>query len=166
MHTYAPWMKHHEAKAGKLGFPRGYYLAWGGGRTMPGMGAASSSLLGGLYGTKLKTEARRYFGSFVGLSARGEMIPNEQSVHGTPDPVKKDQWGIPVQRFHFQWSDYEVKQIAHAQQTFADMIVAAGGKVSHPPEKDGAKAMTAGGSVKHEIGVTRMSASARGRRDE
>ena len=158
MHTYGPWVKHNEAKAGKLGFPRGYYMAWGGGRTMPGLGAATSSLLGSLYGTKLKAEARRYYGSFVGLSARGEMIPNEQSYMEL-DPEKKDQWGIPVPRFHFQWSDYEVKQIAHAQQSFADMIEAAGGKVSRPPEKDGAKAMTAGGSVKHEIGVTRMSAT-------
>jgi choline dehydrogenase-like flavoprotein len=159
MHTYGPWMKHHEAKAGKLGFPRGYYLAWGGGRTMPSLGAATNSLLGSLYGTKLKAEARRYFGSFVGLSARGEMIPNEKSYMEL-DPEKKDQWGIPVPRFHFEWSDYEIKQIAHAQQTFADMIEAAGGKVSRPPEKDGRKAMTAGGSVKHEIGVTRMSARA------
>jgi choline dehydrogenase-like flavoprotein len=85
------------------------------------------------------------------------MIPNEQSYMEL-DPEKRDQWGIPVPRFHFQWSDYEVKQIAYAQQNFADMIEAAGGKVSRPPEKDGAKAMTAGGSVKHEIGVTRMSA--------
>ena len=159
MHTYAPWMKHHDAKAGKLGFPRGYYIAWGGGRTMPGMGAATSSLLGSLYGTKLKAEARRYYGSFVGLSARGEMIPNEK-CYMELDPVKKDQWGIPVPRFHFEWSAYEIQQIAHAQQAFADMIEAAGGKVSHSPEKDGRKAMTAGGSVKHEIGVTRMSARA------
>jgi choline dehydrogenase-like flavoprotein len=159
MHTYGPWIKHHEAKAGKLGFPRGYYIAWGGGRTMPSMGAATNSLLGSLYGTKLKAEARRYYGSFVGLSARGEMIPNEKSYMEL-DPEKKDQWGIPVPRFRFEWSDYESKQIAHAQQAFADMIEAAGGKVSRPPEKDGRKAMTAGGSVKHEIGVTRMSARA------
>jgi choline dehydrogenase-like flavoprotein len=160
MHTYGPWVKHHEAKAGKLGFPRGYYLAWGGGRTMPGMGAATSSLLGNVYGKKLKEEARRYFGSFVSISCRGEMIPNEQSYMEL-DPEKKDQWGIPVPRFHFQWSDYEVKQIAYAQQNFADLIEAAGGNVSHAPEKDGRKAMTAGGSVKHEIGVTRMSAEAK-----
>ena len=87
------------------------------------------------------------------------MIPNEKSYMEL-DPERKDQWGIPVPRFHFEWSDYEVRQIAHAQQAFADMIEAAGGKVSHPPEKDGRKAMTAGGSVKHEIGVTRMSARA------
>jgi choline dehydrogenase-like flavoprotein len=160
MHTYGPWVKHHEAKAGKLGFPRGYYLAWGGGRTMPSMSAATSSLLGNVYGKKLKEEARRYFGSFVSISCRGEMIPNEQSYMEL-DPEKKDQWGIPAPRFHFQWTDYEVKQVAYAQQNFADLIEAAGGKVSRPPEKDGRKAMTAGGSVKHEIGVTRMSAEAK-----
>jgi choline dehydrogenase-like flavoprotein len=44
------------------------------------------------------------------------------------------------------------------QKTFAEMIEAAGGKTTRPPEKDGRKAMTAGGSVNHELGVTRMSA--------
>ena len=46
-HTDELW-----SEAGKLGFPRGYYMAWGGGRTMPGMGAATSSLLGSLHGTQ------------------------------------------------------------------------------------------------------------------
>ena len=35
-----------EQLAGKLGFPRGYYMAWGGGRTMPGMGTLMAACLG------------------------------------------------------------------------------------------------------------------------
>jgi choline dehydrogenase-like flavoprotein len=161
MHTYSPWSRWKEQLEGKLGFPRGYYMAWSGGRTMPGLGTVSGALAlaGDVFGTKMKAEARRYFGSFVDLHARGEMIPNEKSWLEL-DPEKKDRWGIPVLRFHFQWSDYELKQAAHMQQTFADLIEAAGGKVSHAPEKDGAKAITAGGSVNHELGVTRMSAKA------
>src|SRR4030095_1149555 len=46
------------------------------------------------------------------------------------------------------------------QKNFADMIEAAGGRPYRSPEKDGAKAITAGGSVNHELGVTRMSATA------
>ncbi len=161
MHTYAPWMRHDEARAGKLGFPRGYYMFWSGGRTMPGMGSLGGALAlaGDVFGKKLKDEARRYFGSFVNIGARGEMVPNEKSFCEL-DPEKKDKWGIPVLRFHFQWGEHELKQVAHMQKTFAEMIEAAGGKVSHPPEKDGAKAITAGGSVNHEMGVARMSARA------
>ncbi len=156
MHTYAPWMKHHEAE--KLGFPRGYYMAWSGGRTMPGLNALNG-VAANLYGAKMKAEARRYYGTFVDLHARGEMIPNAKS-YCELDPEKKDKWGIPVLRFHFEWSDHEVRQVGHMQQSFAQLIEAAGGKVSKPPEKDGRKAMTAGGSVNHEVGVTRMSARA------
>jgi choline dehydrogenase-like flavoprotein len=161
MHTYAPWMRHDEALAGKLGFPRGYYMAWSGGRTMPGLGTvgAALGLAGDVYGAKMKSEARRYYGSFVDLHARGEMIPNEKSFCEL-DPEKKDKWGIPVLRFHFQWSEHELKQAAHMQQTFAQMIEAAGGKVLGAPATDGAKAITTGGSVNHELGVTRMSARA------
>jgi choline dehydrogenase-like flavoprotein len=160
MHTYAPWTLERQRAATKLGVPRGYYMAWSGGRTMPGLGAVSGALarMGDAYGKKLKAEARRYYGSFIDIHARGEMIPNEQSFCEL-DPEKKDRWGIPVLRFHFQWGEAEIKQAAHMQQTFAEMIEAAGGIVSRPPEKDGAKAITAGGSVNHEMGVTRMSAT-------
>jgi choline dehydrogenase-like flavoprotein len=159
MHTYAPWWPYKDQLAGKLGFPRGYYMAWGGGRSMPGLGSVSSSLVGNLYGTKLKSEARRYFGTFVDFHARGEMIPNEKSWLEL-DPEKKDRWGIPSLRFHFEWSDYELKQALHMQKTFAELLEASGGVASHPPETDALKAITAGGSVNHELGTTRMSARA------
>jgi len=157
-HLYAPWWKHADQLAGKLGFARGYYMGWSGGRQMPGLGIYLPSRTS--YGKSLKEEARRYFGSIVSFHARGEMIPNEQS-RCELDPDKKDRWGIPVLRFHFQWSDHELKQVAHAQQTFAQIIEGMGGKVLGKPETDGAKAITAGGSVNHEIGTTRMSATAK-----
>jgi choline dehydrogenase-like flavoprotein len=92
----------------------------------------------------------------VDLHARGEMIPNERSFCEL-DPVKKDKWGIPVLRFHFEWTDAEIKQVEHQQKTFASLIEAAGG-IPNTPAKDARKVMTAGGSVNHELGVTRMSA--------
>ncbi|HYR56985.1 MAG TPA: GMC family oxidoreductase, partial [Chthoniobacteraceae bacterium] len=157
MHLYAPFSEAQAASAKAMGSPRGYYMAWGGGRQMPSMGTVNAGHVGELFGTKLKAEARRYYGSFVDLHARGEMIPNERSFLEL-DPDKKDRWGIPVLRFHFEWSDYEIQQVAHMQKTFAEMIEAAGGKPSSPPPKDIRKAMTTGGSVNHEIGVARMSA--------
>ncbi|OYV05720.1 MAG: GMC family oxidoreductase [Verrucomicrobiales bacterium VVV1] len=162
MHTYAPWTPDRQKAATKLGVPRGYYMAWSGGRQMPDLGSAGeiSGLVGNSYGSKYKQEARRYFGSFIDLHARGEMIPNEKSFMEI-DPQKKDRWGVPVARFNFEWSEHEIKQAAHMQKTFAEMIEGAGGIVSKAPETDGRKAMTAGGSVNHEMGVARMSATAK-----
>ncbi|MEA3208101.1 MAG: hypothetical protein QOE70_1158 [Chthoniobacter sp.] len=156
-HLYAPWWPFKDQLAGKLGFPRGYYMGWSGGKQMPGLG---TFLPNANYGKALKEDARRYFGSIVNFHARGEMIPNENS-RCELDPEKKDRWGIPVLRFHFQWTDYELKQAVHMQQTFAQIIEGMGGKVQGKVETDGAKAITAGGSVNHEIGTTRMSAVAK-----
>lgn len=159
MHLYAPFSEAQARTAKAMGAPRGYYMAWGGGRQMPNMSTATPAQIGELYGAKLKAEARRYFGTFIDLHARGEMIPNERSFMEL-DPERKDRWGIPVPRFHFEWSDHEVAQVAHMQKTFVEMIEAAGGKPHNPPPADARKVMTAGGSVNHEIGVTRMSARA------
>ena len=157
-HLYAPWWPFKDQLAGRLGFPRGYYMGWSGGRSMPGMGVHLPN--GAAYGKTMKADARRYFGSLVDFHARGEMIPNEKSFCEL-DPEKKDRWGVPVLRFHFAWSDYELKQAAHMQQTFAQIIEGMGGTVLGKVETDGAKAITAGGSVNHEIGTTRMSATAK-----
>ncbi len=158
MHLYAPMTVERQKAAAKEGSPRGYYVAWSGGRTMPSLGTVPAALAvaGNVYGKKLKDEARRYYGSFVDLHARGEMIPNEKSFCEL-DPEKKDRWGTPVLRFHFEWSDAELAQITHAQKTFAQLIESAGGIVDKAPAKDPRTAMTAGGSVNHEMGVTRMS---------
>jgi choline dehydrogenase-like flavoprotein len=157
MHLYTPWWLYREQLAGKLDFPRGYHIEIGGGREMPGMETFTGldAITGGRYGRKLKEDARRYYGSFVGFSGRGEMIPNEDS-YCEVDPDKKDAWGIPVLRFHFKWSDHEEKQAAHMQRTLADIIQAMGGKVLGKPQLDGKKAIAPGGSIIHEVGTTSM----------
>ena len=109
----------------------------------------------GSYGRALKEDARRYYGSFVSFSGRGEMIPNEQSFCEL-DPEVKDKWGIPVLRFHWQWSEHEIRQAAHMQRTFADLIVAMGGRPNHEPVADGRKAISKGGEIIHEVGGTIM----------
>ena len=124
---------------------------------MPGMGTFSDlgRLTGGAYGQKLKEDARRYYGSFVGFAGRGEMIPNENS-YCELDPEKKDAWGIPVLRFHFKWSEHEERQASHMQKTFAEIIEAMGGQSPGQPELDGKKAIDPGGSIIHEVGTTCM----------
>jgi choline dehydrogenase-like flavoprotein len=157
MHLYMPWWLYREQQAQQLDFPRGYHIELGGGRTMPTAGLFDDldQFTGGSYGTKLKEEARRYYGTFVGFAGRGEMIPNEHSYCEIA-PDKKDAFGIPVLRFHFQWSEHELKQVAHMQKTFAEIIHAMGGRVVGQAELDGSEAIDPGGSIIHEVGTTCM----------
>ncbi len=150
---YVPWWLYQDQHAGKLGFARGYHIEFNGGKRMPGFGTAAGLewLSGGSYGAKFKQDVRRYYGSFVYFDGRGEMIPNDQS-YCEIDPKVKDKWGIPVLRFHWQWSEHELKQAAHMQKTFANIIDAMGGKPRDPPQSDGAKAIAPGGSIIHEVG--------------
>jgi choline dehydrogenase-like flavoprotein len=154
---YVPWWLYQDQHAGKLKFARGYHIEFGGGKRMPGHGTASGleSLTGGSYGAKFKQDVRRYYGSFVWFDGRGEMIPNDHS-YCEIDPQLKDKWGIPVLRFHWQWSEHELGQAAHMQKTFGDIIEAMGGKTRRPVKTDGAKAIAPGGSIIHEVGGTIM----------
>jgi choline dehydrogenase-like flavoprotein len=160
-HMYTPWWLYQEQLAGKLGFARGYHIEFGGGKGMPGFGTGAGIewLTGGSYGVKFKEDVRRYYGSFVGFSGRGEMIPNENCFCEI-DPSVKDKWGIPVLRFHWKWSEHETRQAAHMQQTFADIIHAMGGRVHDKVETDGAKAIAPGGRIIHEVGGAIMGADA------
>jgi choline dehydrogenase-like flavoprotein len=152
LHVYSPWWLYKEQHAGKLDFARGYHIEMGTGRRMPSVGnmAGLSSFAGG-YGRKFKEDMRRYYGSFIGLSGRGEMIPNDDS-YCEIDPKEKDRWGIPTLRFHWNWSDHETRQAAHMQKTFAAIIEEMGGKVIGKSELDGRKAIAPGGFIIHEIG--------------
>ncbi|PZR19034.1 MAG: GMC family oxidoreductase, partial [Azospira oryzae] len=76
-------------------------------------------------------------------------------------PAVKDRWGIPVLRFHWQWSEHETRQAAHMQKTFAALVEAMGGKVQGGPELNGAKAIASGGSIIHEVGGAIMGADRR-----
>jgi choline dehydrogenase-like flavoprotein len=157
--VYVPWWLYQEQKAGKLGFARGYHIEYGGGKRMPDMGTGAKLewLTGGSYGRKFKEDVRRYYGSFVGFDGRGEMIPNDKS-YCEIDSNLKDKWGIPVLRFYWQWSDHELKQAVHMQTTFAQIIEAMGGRIRDPIETDGAKAISPGGSIIHEVGGAIMGA--------
>jgi choline dehydrogenase-like flavoprotein len=151
-HMYIPWWLYKEQLAGKLNFARGYHFEFGGGRRLPEMGTAAGLewLTGGSYGRKFKEDARRYYGSFVYFSGRGEMIPNED-CYAELDPKVKDRFGIPVLRFHWKWSPHEIGQAAHVEKTAAQIIEAMGGRYSRPPQS-GEKAIKPGGVIIHEVG--------------
>ena len=157
-HVYAPWWLYKEQSAGKLDFARGYHIEIGAQRDMPSVGYVSGLAQHAQgYGRRFKEEMRRYYGSIVGMAGRGEMIPNEQS-YCELDPAKTDKWGIPVLRFHWQWSKHETRQAAHMQKTFAQIIEAMGGRVLTKIESDGAKAIRPGGYIIHEVGGAIMGA--------
>ncbi|HEY1792255.1 MAG TPA: GMC family oxidoreductase [Opitutaceae bacterium] len=159
-HVYAPWWLYKEQLAGKLGFARGYHIEFGSGKGMPGPYTSVPDMDGRTsFGLKMKADARRYYGSYMGFSGRGEMIPNEDSFCEL-DPVVKDRWGIPVLRFHWKWSQHEIRQVAHMQRTFADWVEAMGGTNRTQPDPDGTKAIRPGGYIIHEVGGAIMGSSA------
>jgi choline dehydrogenase-like flavoprotein len=154
MHVYVPWW---ELDKKNKDFPRGYHIEVGGGFGMPGIGSFRGDCERHEgYGSALKNSIRENYGSYVGFAGRGEMIPNEHS-YCEIDPEKVDQWGIPVLRFHFRWSDHEIKMVQHMHRTFASIIEAMGGKTlgKQLPERE-ASAVSIGGEIIHEAGTIGM----------
>ena len=157
-HLYIPWWQYQEQLAGKLDFPRGYHVEFGGTRTMPGgRSPLADDLARGAYGTRYKEMARRYYGSMVGYTCRGEMIPNENSF-AELDPEVKDRWGVPVLRWHWKWSENELRMADHAAKTFGAIIEAMGGTVRARQGATGRNGIDPGGKVIHEVGGALMGA--------
>ena len=163
-HLYMPWWLDNR----KLDFPRGYHIELGGGRRMPmaGFGSGIHAYAGvdglnrpinpGGYGKGLKDEYRRFYGATVSFAGRGEMIPNKDS-YCELDPRVVDRWGIPVLRFSFKFSDHELNQARHMQETFRAIIKEMGGyPLSEMPSREQAFGLENGGRIIHEVGVTRM----------
>jgi choline dehydrogenase-like flavoprotein len=159
MHMYMPWWLYQKQKEGKMPFARGYHIEFGGGRGQPDAGAFDGfeGLNGGGYGVELKRQIRKMYGANIYMSGRGEMIPNEDS-YCEIDPSVVDQWGIPVLRFHFKWSQDEILQAKHMQETFREIIEAAGGKVTSSADEKSQWGISRGGEIIHEVGATKMGA--------
>jgi choline dehydrogenase-like flavoprotein len=155
MHVYMPWWLDNK----KLDFPRGYHIEVWGGLGAPGagfMGGIANYPGGGGYGKSLKDDYRKYYGATIGFSGRGEQIPNAD-CYCEIDPAVVDQWGIPVLRFHWKWSDYEYNQSHHMQDTFRSLIAEMGGQVfSQAPTKESGFGLATGGSIIHELGCVQM----------
>ncbi len=155
MHLYMPWWLDNKS----LDFPRGYHIEIGGGRRMPAYGILRGierfNGAGG-YGKQLKDDYRRYYASQVNFSGRGEMIPNDDS-YCEIDPNVVDRYGIPVLRFHFAFSEHEVRQAKHMQETFREIIHEMGGTPLTPmPTREQRYGLANGGNIIHEVGTTRM----------
>jgi choline dehydrogenase-like flavoprotein len=156
MHMYIPWWKYDRQND----FPRGYHIELGGGRDMPGAGMFDDiceEFEG--YGVRLKATCRKRYGTTIDFAGRGEMVANPDT-YCEIDPDVVDQYGIPVLRFHFRWSDYELRQAKDMQTTFQAIVEAAGGQYLTRTESDGKYpyGIEAGGKIIHEVGTARMGA--------
>ncbi len=166
MHVYTPWWLDNK----KLDFPRGYHIEYGGGMGMPSYGfgsgiegmngkyATASGLMkeAGGYGASLKEDHRRFYGAHIGMAGRGEAVPRFEN-YCEIDPQLVDKYGIPVLRFNYNWSEYEIKQAKHMQDTFEEMIHALGGVPNGTkagPENN--YGLEAPGRIIHEVGTVRM----------
>ena len=160
MHVYSPWWLDNK----KLDFPRGYHIEIGRSFTMPEYGFGYNpnefnkffGLKVGGYGDKLRQDVKKYYGSTIGLSGRGEAIPREDN-YCEIDPNTKDKWGVPVLKFRYKWSDYELKQAKHMHDTFEELAYNMGGiALGNKPTKEQNYGISAPGEIIHEVGTTRM----------
>ncbi len=166
MHVYTPWWLDNK----KLDFPRGYHIEYGGGMGMPAYGFGwgieginekfptreGIKKAAGGYGATLKEDYRRFYGAYIGMAGRGEPVPLE-SNYCEIDPNFVDKYGIPVLRFNYNWSDYEIKQAKHMQDTFEQIIESLGGvPLGKKPSADSNYGLADPGRIIHEVGTARM----------
>ena len=149
-HLFIPWWGHEAQANGELDFPRGYHFELGGRFGEPGA-YVSGELQG--YGTALKQQVRAHYGAYVHFALRGEMLPND-NCYMDIDPSVTDKWGIPVPRFHWKWSEHELKQVEHGLKTAKAILETMGATVGELPTPE--EAIKKGGEIIHEVGTTRM----------
>jgi choline dehydrogenase-like flavoprotein len=170
MHIYSPWWLDNK----KLDFPRGYHIEYWGGMGMPsyGFGFGIEGRNGkdpvngkqkeaGGYGKSLKEDHRYFYGAGVGMAGRGEAIAYAEN-YCEIDPNVVDKFGIPVLRFHYKWSDHEIKQAKHMKETFREIMEGMGAIITwgNDDEKNN-YGLDTPGAIIHEAGTVRMGDSAR-----
>lgn len=166
MHVYIPWWADNK----KLDFARGYHIEFGGGMHMPsyGYGFGMEGMNGkypgkdgkakpaGGYGASLKDDYRRFYGASIGFAGRGECIAREDN-YCEIDPNVVDKFGIPVLRFHYTWSEHEIKQAKHMQDTFEQIMHEMGAiPAGTKPGPETNYGLENPGRIIHEVGTTRM----------
>ncbi len=167
MHVYSPWWLDNK----KLDFPRGYHIEYWGGMGMPSYGFGfgiqglngrypdrnGNKKPGGGYGASLKDDYRYFWGASVGMAGRGEAVARETNYCEIDPNGVVDQYGIPVLRFHYKWSDYEIKQAKHMQETFQEIMHKMGAVITWGVAgADTNYGLETPGRIIHEVGTTRM----------
>jgi choline dehydrogenase-like flavoprotein len=102
------------------------------------------------FGVDFKREIKRRYPTPVGFTIQAPSLRTD-SNYVDIDPERKDVYGIPQVRIHFQWDENTLLMWEHAKAVCADLIKAAGGEylgAADAPE-------TPGFSL-HETGTCRM----------
>ena len=99
---------------------------------------------------------KKYYGSKIGVAGRGESVA-QKTNYCEIDPNKVDKYGVPTLRFNYKWTDNEIKQAKHMQDTFEEIIHNMGGiPLWGKPGKDANYGLNKPGWIIHEVGTTRM----------
>lgn len=160
MHVYTPWWLENK----KLDFPRGYHIEMWGGLGMPSYGFGFNvndfnSFFGlpvGGYGNGLRKDIKKYYGSVIGMAGRGESVAQKDN-YCEIDPTKVDEFGVPILKFNYKWTDHEIKQVKHMHDTFEEIMHNMGGEpLGDKPGKDTNYGILVPGEIIHEVGTTRM----------
>ena len=166
VHIYSPWWADNK----KLDFPRGYHIEYSGGLRMPyyGFGKNVPKINGSIpgadgkmkeaggYGASLKNDYRRFYGTEVNMAGRGVGLAIKDN-YCEIDPGVVDKFGIPVLRFHYNWTYHEIKQAKHMQATFSEMMHAMGAIVTGGPAGPETNyGLINPGKIIHEVGTARM----------
>ena len=98
MHVYTPWW----LNEAKLDFPRGYHFEIWGGMGQPGYGFGFNTTdlnkyingqVGG-YGDKLRQDIKKFYGATLGISMRGESVPQyDNYCEIDSEKVENAPWG-------------------------------------------------------------------------
>lgn len=166
VHIYSPWWLDNK----KLNFPRGYHIEYGGGMHMPsyGFGGGIEDMNGavpgrdgkkkdgGGYGAGLKDDYRRFYGTQVGMAGRGTAIARADNYCEIDPNGVVDKYGIPVLRFNYKWTNDEINQAKHMQETFEEILHNMGAIHGAMQGKDTNYGLEAPGKIIHEVGTVRM----------
>lgn len=129
----------------KLGFVRGYGIQVGASRSGWERGTSSRGL-----GVELKQRLREPGPWHISAQGYCECLPRHEN-HIELDPEQKDQWGIPIVRIHWSWSENEKALREDVKNQAAEMLEAAGCKDVETYDENAPM----GFSV-HEMGTCRM----------
>ncbi len=127
-------------------FIRGYSVYIGGGcGEFPGYYGQIEG-----FGAAFKRDLKRYYPTSIGALIQAPTLPSSNNYVDI-DPEKKDIFGIPQLRFHFQWGQNELLMWEHSKQVMSDLFKAMGAEMWGADDQP-----NRAGTSLHETGVCRF----------
>ena len=143
---YIPRHTNLDAKTKKKNFIRGYGLEGFSGQEL----FPEQAILMEGYGRSYKKKVRDHAGAFIYMYGLGEVLPRFENQVSL-DPELKDNFGIPVLRFDYKYSDNEKNMCTDMVTSMLEAFEDAGMEITKV-QKD----LLVEGSSVHEVGTARM----------